>query len=518
LTQYPLIFEKIIIIKYLKKRLILIVSDLWNNKFDDPILGIELGDINNNDSTEIVAYTKTGKIIIISLMGSVLLEETISDGSAIWCLKIHDIDKDGKNEIILGGMDGILRVFKCKTETYELEPFWAHSFGTSISGIVIDDINYDNMEELIVYSLDKSIRVLKPTNGDLLWGEIFEQGVGDAFVYTDSELIKKEVFACGNDGTIRIYEGPTGKTLWTKRFFEKIRCIGFINSIDGPLILCGGDDKQLHFIDKIDRLEMKTIDFEDYVWKCVSFPSDTLNKALVSSYSFDYFDESKDINKIEFTSKLIYIDERLDILWDLEGKNIEFIDLIEKQESLFILAGTTAGEILVIEEATGKILSETKKEACTNMVKDLPEKNLMFSCHDDGTIFAYFLEYTESEEYSREKLKRERQEREKREPEIEKKQEQPLMEKIRRQEQEIIKKRILQLGMKYNRLDIREISEQAQVLDLNLVDLVIKEMIKNEEIYGEYFESSKSLVFDKRMNIKEIDNLMAKYKEWEENR
>ena len=82
----------------------------------------------------------------------------------------------------------------------------------------------------------------------------------------------------------------------------------------------------------------------------------------------------------------------MDVIWDLLGKNIEFIDLIEKQESLYILAGTTNGEILIIEESSGAILTEVNKDACTNMVKDLPERNLMFSCHDDGHIFAYFLE------------------------------------------------------------------------------------------------------------------------------
>ena len=137
---------------------------------------------------------------------------------------------------------------------------------------------------------------------------------------------------------------------------------------------------------------MKTIEFDDYVWKCLSFPPDSLNRALVSTYSFDYFDDSKDINEIEFTSKLICIDERMDIIWDLVGKNIEFIDLLEKRDSQYILLGTTAGEILILEDSTGKILAEVKKEACTNMVIDLPERNLMFSCHDNGDINAYFLE------------------------------------------------------------------------------------------------------------------------------
>ena len=40
-------------------------------------------------------------------------------------------------------------------------------------------------------------------------------------------------------------------------------------------------------------------------------------------------------------------------------------------------------------------------------------------------------------------------------------------------------------------------------------------MIKKKEIYAEYFESTKSLVFDQQTNINEIDDLMKKFDEWE---
>jgi len=41
-------------------------------------------------------------------------------------------------------------------------------------------------------------------------------------------------------------------------------------------------------------------------------------------------------------------------------------------------------------------------------------------------------------------------------------------------------------------------------------------MIKNKEIYAEYFTSSKSVAFNQQANIDEIDKLMEVYKEWEE--
>ena len=65
------------------------------------------------------------------------------------------------------------------------------------------------------------------------------------------------------------------------------------------------------------------------------------------------------------------------------------------------------------------------------------------------------------------------------------------------------------------RLQIIEIAEECGVEDDLIIDTV-KEMIKNKEIYGQYFESSKSVAFDQQANIEEIDKLMSAYKDWED--
>ena len=368
------------------------VKELWSFKFNEPILGIELGDINNNGQIEIIAYTKAGMVLIISLKGELLHKELISKDSPIWHSRIYDIDKDGENELILGGMDGILRVCKSNV-TYGLNFFWNHKFGASISGIFIDDINNDNLDELIVFSLDKTMRILNPLDGNLVWGQIFEDGIGDATVFIDDKnLNKKEILACGNDGTIRNFDGTNGKLLLFKRFSNKMRCISYINSIEGLVILCGGDDKKLHFINKKTQKELKTKEFNDYVWKCTSYPFQIFNNAIVSSYSFAYFDASIPIENIKYTSKLICINEYLDVKWELKGYNIEFLNFIEIHDRVLILAGTTKGELIIIEEQIGKILFNKNNYSCVNKIQFLIEKRLLFSCHDDGRIFAYKLD------------------------------------------------------------------------------------------------------------------------------
>ena len=79
----------------------------------------------------------------------------------------------------------------------------------------------------------------------------------------------------------------------------------------------------------------------------------------------------------------------------------------------------------------------------------------------------------------------------------------------------LIKKTVLDLGTQFTQVEIREISEDCKINKSSIIGVVLK-MIENEEIYGEYFSSSKSISFNQQANIDEIDNLMAKYTEWEE--
>ncbi|MFX1357451.1 MAG: hypothetical protein ACFFA8_09185 [Promethearchaeota archaeon] len=78
-----------------------------------------------------------------------------------------------------------------------------------------------------------------------------------------------------------------------------------------------------------------------------------------------------------------------------------------------------------------------------------------------------------------------------------------------------LKKEVLDLSTKFTRLEVRGISEKLDkdpILVLNL----IKNMLKNKEVYGEYFESTKTITFDQQANINEIDQLLSKFSKFEE--
>lgn len=81
-------------------------------------------------------------------------------------------------------------------------------------------------------------------------------------------------------------------------------------------------------------------------------------------------------------------------------------------------------------------------------------------------------------------------------------------------EQAKIRKEVIDLGTKYTRLEIREISEKCEV-DRDAVSDVIKEMIAKSEIYAEFYKSSKTISFNQQANIGEIDELMNMYEIWE---
>lgn len=367
------------------------IEERWHFHSNDSILGIEIGDVNSNGQKEIIGFTNSGKLFVISINGKKIKELGISEKSSIWQAKICDIDHDNKNELLLGGLDGLLRTFKCKT-SYELEPFWAHQFGASISGFLYSDVNFNDNKEIVAYSIDKSIRCLNSLDGSLLWGQLFEDGIGDAILWQDSNNpLSVEIIACGNDGTLRSFKGDNGELLWFKRYTDKIRCVSIVKSNNKDLTVCGGDDKKIHIFDKITLKELKSFRFDDFVWRCSSIMLEKNLHLLVSTYSFVFLDDSIKIEDIVYSSKLVCLNIDLEKKWEINNINVEVLISLELFSKRYIIAGTTKGNILIIHAGSGEVVTEINKNSCVNDVKYDPESNILISCHDNGSIFAYFI-------------------------------------------------------------------------------------------------------------------------------
>ena len=90
----------------------------WHHQFDESILQIEIGDVNNNGIKEIIVASKSGRLLILSMTGKVLVDKKLTENSSIWKVEVRDIDNDANNELILGGLDGIYKKTDLDTRKY----------------------------------------------------------------------------------------------------------------------------------------------------------------------------------------------------------------------------------------------------------------------------------------------------------------------------------------------------------------------------------------------------------------
>jgi hypothetical protein len=83
---------------------------------------------------------------------------------------------------------------------------------------------------------------------------------------------------------------------------------------------------------------------------------------------------------------------------------------------------------------------------------------------------------------------------------------------------EEIKRVILDISTKLKRIKIEELSERIGIRNKKLMRSIIKDMIDKKEVYGEIFFTSDTIVFDRKVNNEEIQNLLDLYEEWEEDK
>lgn len=89
-----------------------------------------------------------------------------------------------------------------------------------------------------------------------------------------------------------------------------------------------------------------------------------------------------------------------------------------------------------------------------------------------------------------------------------------LMKDIKYEEEARIRKEILVLGTKYTDFKVKKVSKNCSS-DKNTIIKIAKKMVKNKEIYADYFKISKKFVFNNKANTEEIDKLMEMFSEWE---
>jgi len=89
-----------------------------------------------------------------------------------------------------------------------------------------------------------------------------------------------------------------------------------------------------------------------------------------------------------------------------------------------------------------------------------------------------------------------------------------LMKDIKYEEEARIRKEILVLSKKYTNFKAKKVYKNCSS-DINTIIKIAKKMVKNKEIYADYFKISKKFVFNNKANTEEIDKLMEMFSEWE---
>ena len=112
---------------------------------------------------------------------------------------------------------------------------------------------------------------------------------------------------------------------------------------------------------------------------------------LASTYSFSFFDDSKDIKDIEFNSKVFCFNSELKKKWEIKSTNLECFLLVEILSEKYLIIGTTKGKILLLKADSGQLIADLKRDSCVNDMKYDSELNILITCHDNGSISAYFL-------------------------------------------------------------------------------------------------------------------------------
>ncbi len=89
--------------------------------------------------------------------------------------------------------------------------------------------------------------------------------------------------------------------------------------------------------------------------------------------------------------------------------------------------------------------------------------------------------------------------------------------KLTNQKLLMIKKNLIDLGTNFTRLTIQDVAERCN-MSSSIVDNALSKMINMNEIYASYVQKTGLIEFDQESNIKDIDNLLKKYTEWEEDK
>jgi outer membrane protein assembly factor BamB len=239
-------------------------------------------------------------------------------------------------------------------------PCWSHDFSATVSEFKIFADPFTGERTLLVPSLDKTLRMLVASNGRLVWGDTFQSGVNvvDQCLLIDGET--HVIVAGGNDHTLRCYvrkksDKPGGyKMAWFHKFESYVRDVSI--SPAGQ-VAAVADDGFLKIFDAKNGGVSWRHEHNSFAWKCKLLPG--AGKVMSTSFQLPL---AVDETGQKLGNPGVVASHDLasgKLIWSTkpeDGVNVNAWDFLDEGGSPYIIAGTTGGEVLVMDVGSGRVV------------------------------------------------------------------------------------------------------------------------------------------------------------------
>ena len=208
-----------------------------------------IGDVNDDGISDVLIGNwdgygaACGGYCFSGANGDMIWERNIGNIQSNCVKNIPDIDNDGKEDVIVGDLGGVMYAFSGADGT----TIWTISTGTSdlIQEVVVtQDINGDGKNEVIAGSPpDDNVYCFDGATGDILWiyevvnwvhtvaiiEDISGDGVKDILVGDRGNSVGGSAYA----GSVYCLDGIGGKLIWTYQTEDMVWAVSQIDDVNG---------------------------------------------------------------------------------------------------------------------------------------------------------------------------------------------------------------------------------------------------------------------------------------------